>query len=161
MKAEVRICFYNSYKLQKWRKWVISFMQNTPHTHAHIELRFSNSKTILLTLDGDKPRVIWLGLNKKFVGVDPYGEFSLGFFDIPTKIYNFIDSYPKTNRWDLVLYQILSYVNLQNKNKIPPTCTTFIADFVNYLSPSHLPRFFSPKQLWRFLHDGYNDWRQS
>ena len=72
MKAEVRVCFYNSIRLQGWRKYVIGLMQWTEHTHVHLELRFNAYKLVLITVDGSKPRVVRLGLNKKLFGVDPY-----------------------------------------------------------------------------------------
>lgn len=163
MVVEPRICFYDSTKLQGWRKWAIRLMQGTYHTHAHLELHFGNTRLVLLTLDGCSPRVIRLGLNKKFVGVDPYAEFSLGYIpvDEDREDLAFIYAYPPTKHWALIWYQILRWFNLNDSTKVPPTCTTFISDFAYHAYKIHIPRFFSPKQLWSYLHDATNAKRKS
>lgn len=159
MKAEVRVCFYSSARLQGWRKYCIGLMQWTPHTHVHLELRFTAYKLILMTVDGGKPRSIRLGLNKNLFNVAPYAEVSFGILQL--KDLDWLLTYPETRAADLIWYQILSYFGKQDKENIPPTCSTFVVDFLNrHLHYTKLPRLFSPKQLWRYLYDGNNDWRQ-
>lgn len=158
MKAEVRICFYNSIRLQGWRKYVIGLMQWTEHTHVHLELRFNAYKLILITVDGSKPRVVRLGLNKKLFGVDPYAQISMGIINLKEDAFEWVLAYPETHHWALIWYQILRYFNKEDKINIPPTCTTFVIDFLN-VHHKNFPRLFSPKQLWRYLYDGSYDWR--
>ncbi len=159
MKAEVRVCFYDSTKLQGWRKWVVRILSGSYHSHVHIELRSHDSKLVLLTMDGLQPRVIKLGLNRKFVGVDPYGEFSFGEVELDYEQDNlFISEYPATYHWTLIWYQMKRWFNCEDKKNIPPTCATFVSDFLEQYE-IYIPRFFSPKQLWSYLHDGLNDRR--
>lgn len=162
MKAEVLVCFYNNYKLQGWRKPLIHFLCFSKHTHVHIELKFTNYRLIILTVDGGNPRIIRLGLNKKFLGVDPYHITSFGEIDLHENINNYITNYPLTKHWDLIKYQLKSY--FWNVGDPPPTCATFVSDFLG-LHGIFIPRFFSPKQLYDFLltrnnsYDGNNVWR--
>lgn len=155
MKAEARVCFYNSTRIQGWRKWVIGLLQGTNHTHVHIELRFTAYRLVLLTLDGSSPRIIRLGLNKKFLGAVPYSEITFGLLNLTENFEVYVTQYPMTSRWDLLRYQVLSYFGKQDKNNIPPTCATFVSDFLQ-IHHKQVPRFFSPKQLWRYFYDGNN-----
>lgn len=150
MRAKVLLCFYNSYKLQGWRKPLIHLMNFSKHTHVHIELEFNNYRLVFLTVDGGSPRIIRLGLNKKFLGVDPYHVTSVGEVDLNENICDYTTNYPVTKHWDLIKYQLKSYfVNVDNP---PPTCATFVSDFLR-LHGIMIPRFFSPKQLYNFLLD--------
>ena len=158
MKAEVRICFYASTKLQGWRKFVIGLMCWSKHTHAHLELQCQKNRIVFLTMDGLQPRVVRLGLNKKFLGDTAYAEFSLGDIDYEEEDLIWAENYPSTHHWDLIWYQFLRYWGLEDKDNPPPTCTTFLSDFLSRHGIS-VPRFFSPKQLWRYLYDDCNDWR--
>jgi len=158
MKAKVQACFYSSYKLQGWRKLGISLMQMTRHTHVHLEIEYGNNKYIILTVDGYSPRIIKLGLNKKFLGIDPYYSYSFGLVNLDPEWQDFVSSYKPTKHWDLIKYQILRWFNLHHSKRIPPTCATFVSDFM-FLHNISVPMFFSPKQLWRYWHDGYNVWR--
>ena len=152
MKVETKICFYNSYKLQGWRKFVISLMQFTNHTHVHLELIFKSHRLIFLTMDGESPSILRLGLNKKFYGEYPYKEFSIGTIELTNKEHEWVTSYPPSDHWSLIRYQLLRYVNLSHLVATPVTCSTFISDFLkNY--DVNIPRYFSPKQLWRYLND--------
>lgn len=158
MKAEVRLCFCNSYRLQGWRKLVIGFMQWTEHTHVHIELRFNTYKLVLLTLDGAVPRIIRLGLNNNLFNVEPSTQISLGVLNLNEDLTHFVLTRPVTNRWKLIGYQIQRYFGIEDKNNIPFTCSVFVSEFAN-LHHKNIPRFFSPKQLWRYLYDDNYDWR--
>lgn len=148
MKAEVLVCFYSDYRLQKWRKLLIHLMCFSKHTHVHIELKFKNYRLIVLTIDGSSPRILKLGLNKKFLGVDPYYVTSFGEVDLNENIHEFVTTYPITKHWDLIWYQIKTYFGYVGDP--PPTCATFVSDFLE-LHGILIPRFFSPKQLFDFL----------
>jgi hypothetical protein len=155
---KIKICFYSSFKLQGWRKLVIAAMQGTKHTHVHIEIMNKTHNLVLLTVDGGSPRIIKLGLNKKFLGLDPYYSVSVTLPHLSPSWFDFVVTYKPTHHWQLIWYQIKRYFGLENKTKIPPTCTTFVSDFL-FLHDIEIPTFFSPKELWRYFHDGNNVWR--
>lgn len=158
MSGDCYIRFYPFRKLQGWRWWGIVLCNWSTHTHAQLEFDCKKNRVVFLTLDGVPTKVFKLGLQtSRFLGKKPYLSYSVGKLELLNEDFDWVHSLPTPRAWKLLLYHFVGrFVGM----RIPDNCITFICDFLNRKG-YNIPRMFSPKELWRYLHDGNNVSRTS
>ncbi len=158
MIADCYIKFYTFKKFQGWRWWGIVLCTGSTHTHAQLEFYCKKNRIVFLTLDGAPLKVFKLGLQtSRFLGSNPYCTYPVGKLELLDEDFEWANTSPQPRAWKLLLYH---FVGRFFGMRIPDNCVTFISDLLNRKG-YNIPRMFSPKELWRYLHDGNNVSRTS
>lgn len=152
MKVKATISFLNFRKIQGPWWWVITILENSPHTHAQIDFAFEHPFTFL-TMANKKPAVVRQSYLTR-LGATTYATYDLGEIDISDADLAFATNYPSLSAWDMILYTIGGkYLGIRQ----PKSCVTFICDYLRWKGYDS-PHLFSPKELWENLNAGNNDW---